>query len=257
MPSTSKRVEYKYLVPNALLPRLRSMIAPFVVADTHNRGSRGYTVRSIYFDTPSLRCYHEKQAGLRVRTKIRVRGYNERRESNIVFLETKQKCGAPIVKNRAPVTYEHVGEMFASGDVERYVLPCGDHIGAVKNARRFLFHVFGDSLRPAILVIYEREAYQSRFDDLRITLDKNVRSSIRFATDALFEEDDTACPIAGHFILELKFVCGLPAWVKFALGRLGLSRQALSKYGLCTDQHVSSNGSRRRSVLALSHVWHT
>jgi hypothetical protein len=100
------RLEYKYLVPGELLPRLRRMIAPFVETDAHAvvYGTRGYTVRSIYFDTRALDFYHEKLAGLEARKKLRLRGYNGNGARCVVFLEIKRKHAASVTKNR--VVYE-------------------------------------------------------------------------------------------------------------------------------------------------------
>lgn len=231
--STTMRLEYKYLIPNEHLPKLRALIAPFVKADAHNRGAHGYTVHSIYFDSVRLTCYHDKQAGLRARKKIRIRGYNGREESDTVFLEVKQKHGRFTVKNRAPVKYAQIKEFLASGDVERYVR----RADAADDARQFLFQVYRSSLRPVILVVYDREAYQSKFDSLRITFDKNLRSSPCSSTDCLFEAGDASYPIPQHFILELKFYGGLPSWVKFTIGTLDLNRRSLSKYGICLGNH--------------------
>jgi hypothetical protein len=248
------RLEYKYLVPNELLPELRAMIAPFVEADRYSSKPTGYTVRSIYFDTATLDCYHDKMAGLRVRRKIRIRGYNEYKKNNIVFLEIKRKYGMSIAKNRAPVAYECIRDLFVSGDVEQYVLNGEDSPNALEDASRFFFHVYRGSLRPIVLIIYEREAYYSKFGSLRITLDKNLRSSIYPSTDALFSEDGILYSTPRHFILELKFGGGLPSWLKPIIATLGLRQQALSKYIICVDRHDILNGFSRRSTLAFSHT---
>jgi hypothetical protein len=250
------RLEYKYLVPSELLPKLRAMVGPFVEADAHNRDSEGYTVRSIYFDTATFGCYHDKVAGLDVRKKIRIRGYDECSEGSIVFVETKRKYGERVVKKRAPVAYDHVGDLFVSGDVERYVLRHEEFPDAFEDARRFFFHVHRRSLRPVILAIYEREAYYSKLGVLRITFDKNLRSSIYPSIDALFNEDSVLYSIPGHFILELKLHGGLPPWLKSIVGALDLKRQALSKYGICVDRHRMLNRSTKRTTPARSHTFH-
>jgi len=250
------RLEYKYLIPNERLPELRAKIAPFVEADAHSRELEGYTVRSIYFDTVALNCYHDTVEGLKARKKIRIRGYNECEEKNIIFLEIKRKYGVSVVKNRAPVLYEHVEDLLASGDVERCVLTRTDFPNALKDARQFLFHIYSGSLRPIVLIMYEREAYYSKLGSLRITFDKHLRSSIYPSLDALFSEDNTLYSIPKHFILELKFYDGLPSWLKSTVGALDLEQQALSKYAICVDEHYMLNGFFMRPALALSHAVH-
>ncbi len=248
------RLEYKYLVPNELLPKLRATMAPFVEADVHNDGLEGYTVRSIYFDTITLDCYHDKTAGLRVRKKIRLRGYNKRQERNIAFLEVKRKYGMSIAKNRAPVVYEDMKDLLISGNVERYISMRKGSNTALENARRFFFHIYSGSLRPIILIVYEREAYHSKFGSLRITFDKNLHSSIYPSIGDLFSEDKMLYSIPKHFILELKFYDGLPSWFKSISGTLDLKQQALSKYVICVDRHNVLNGFSKHATLAFSHV---
>lgn len=232
------------------------MIAPFVEVDKYagRNAPSGYTVRSIYFDTFALDFYHQKMAGVEVRKKLRVRGYNDYEEGSIVFLEIKRKHGAPVIKNRAPVVYDYVQDVFTSGDIERYVLTGGAFPNALQDGRRFLFHVYSACLRPTVLIIYEREAYYGKFKrSLRITLDKSIRSSVYPALDTLFSEDRMSHSIPGHFILEVKFRGGIPSWLRSIIGTLNLRRMSLSKYVICLDTHRMPERFSRRSMLAFSH----
>ncbi len=67
--------------------------------------------------------YHEKIAGVDARRKFRMRGYNDTRESDIIFVEIKRKNNNFIAKNRAPLYYRDVDSPFASRDIEQYILP--------------------------------------------------------------------------------------------------------------------------------------
>ncbi len=71
------RLEYKYLVPRERLDALRAQMRPYLRADgftAKTSANKGYTVRSIYFDTAEMDGYLEKIEGIGVRKKIRVRG---------------------------------------------------------------------------------------------------------------------------------------------------------------------------------------
>lgn len=253
------RLEYKYLVPNEYLPQLRGMIAPFVEVDVHAvaYGSRGYTVRSIYFDTRGLDFYHEKLAGVKVRKKLRLRGYNEGQGRSVVFLEIKRKHAMSVAKNRSPVEYANVHDLFGTGDVERYVLERPDFPRASEDARRFFFYVYRNSLRPVVLVVYEREAYGCKFaPSLRITFDKNLRSSVYPSLGALFSEEKKRYAMPRHFILEVKFSGRFPSWLRSAVGTLGLRQQALSKYVIGIDRHGVLRGNSGRSMLAFARPCH-
>ena len=255
------RLEYKYLVPLEELSRLRQTLAPFVEVDTYARDhSDEYTVHSVYFDTFSLDYYHQKQAGIQHRRKIRVRGYNEQKGEASVFLEIKRKNNMAISKNRAPFLFKHIRNLFVSGDVKQYVPNGNGALDAVEDAKRFFYHVYRYSLRPTILIHYEREAFFGKFNpSLRITLDKRLRSSPYPALEDLFGEDGTRFSLPEHFVLEVKFhddISSIPPWLETILEAFSLERMAVSKYTNCLDTHRIPQKSSKGSTLAFSKSCH-
>lgn len=238
------RFEHKFLVPLALIPELRTRILPFLVPDAHGCLGEisGYTVRSIYYDTCDFEYYHNKLSGLKVRKKLRLRGYNDRCEDGIVFLEIKRKEGSMVSKNRAPIRYESVNDLFRTGDIERYVTEDGGYPLAREDAGRFLYHYHLSQLRPVVLVVYRREAYHGRFDrQLRITIDSEIRSSLQPATEELFSEVMMVRSSPDKDILEVKFNGRFPKWLFSILRLYGLQRQAFSKYCVCLNDHSSAS----------------
>lgn len=255
------RLEYKYLVPLEELSRLRQAISPFVEADEYAQNETGeYTVHSVYFDTFSLDYYYQKVAGIQHRKKIRVRGYNERERDTPVFLEIKRKNNMAISKKRAPLLFKHIRDLFVIGDVEQYVLNGDGTPEAVEDARRFFYHVYRHALRPTVLIRYEREAFFGKFNSsLRITFDKNLRSSPYPALEDLFGADGAVSSLLGHFILEVKFhdcIPSIPSWLKTILEHFNLKRAALSKYTICLDTHRIPRESSKLSTLAFSKSYH-
>jgi len=234
------KFEYKYLVPIERLPELRTLISPFMVTDTHMDmgGPAGYTVRSIYFDTFQYDDYYEKISGLKIRKKIRIRGYNGQNHKNIVFLEIKRKNEKRVKKNRAPIKYKNLKDLLITGDTEKYIMTIKGFKEAIENSRQFLFHIYKKSLQPIILVIYEREAYHGTFDNsFRITFDKNLRSMIYPDIQELYQDEYIKYSIPDHFVLEVKFFDVFPSWLRSIIGSLGLRLQAFSKYTTCIDEH--------------------
>jgi hypothetical protein len=234
------RLEYKYLIEYEHLDRFRSMIMPFLEGD--DNAPEGdipeYSVRSIYFDTPNLRYYHEKIEGLDIRKKLRVRGYNDGGEDPEVYLEIKRKNIQSVWKNRAPMKYNDIGDLFTSGDVERWIITDNGIAHAADNARRFMFHMYQHSLEPIVLVSYEREAYAGRYDtSLRITIDKYLRSAIFPKMGGLFSDKRTVRCLPDHFIVEVKFPSRMPNWIQAILGTFGARRRAVSKYCIGLDAH--------------------
>ena len=232
------RQEFKYLLSPGQADSVRRMLLPHVLPDAFAAGRPGtiYTVWSLYLDTRRLDFYHEKLAGLRDRLKVRVRAYNEITPDGPVFLEVKRKSDSAISKRRAPVRYRDMASFMAEGDLDRYLLPLAHPADPAADAREFLFHLSHRALAPVIIVAYEREAYSSRHDQgVRITIDRRLRSYLadRLSFDAIL---GPACDALGEdFILEVKSNVGLPYWLRLILGRMELSREALSKYIICVD----------------------
>lgn len=230
---TSKmKFEYKYRIPNELIPRLRARIMPFMQPDPHMAGyeDTGYTVRSVYFDTIHLTYYYEKVEGLEVRKKVRVRGYNEPVDDPVVFLEIKRKFNNKLFKNRAALGFSNLENILCTGDVSQYLIPSGKRKMA-DDARKFMFHLASDNLKPTTKVMYERKALFGRFDrTLRMTFDMNIRSDTCISCDSLFEEHHCIPIDPGHSVFEVKFYSIFPSWLKPIIEEFNLSRQAYSKY---------------------------
>lgn len=202
----------------------------------------GYTVRSIYLDTHRLMYYHEKLDGIKVRKKIRVRGYNKITPDTRVFLEIKRKTEAKIAKERTPMQFDQILETFQSGDPVAHLasLSSDQHISI--SANRFFYHVKNHQLKSVNTVVYEREAFEGTRDPtLRITFDRNLRSNIFPDLDQLFEEQALSEVIPDHFILEIKYNNNFPYWMTPLLARFGLQKQALSKYVMCLEHNAERN----------------
>ncbi len=230
------REELKYVLPVDALRAIRKAIEPFTEIDPHGRGyeESGYTVRSIYLDSPTLLYYHEKQAHLQHRKKLRIRGYNLPTGDDVVFLEIKRKHTTRVEKDRAAVRYADIDALFETGRYVDYI--CTSSLDGIVAGRRFFYHVYKEHLRPTNLVVYEREAFQGRFDvSFRVTFDRDLRGAIYPAMDELFAEDDMRPAMPGFFIMEVKFGTRMPAWMGQVIAEFGLMQQAASKYCMCLD----------------------
>jgi SPX domain protein involved in polyphosphate accumulation len=234
------KFEFKYIVPVSKMDALREAFSPFVELDPYaaSAANHQYKVRSIYFDTPRFDFYFEKLDGFKVRKKIRIRGYNEKIGDDIVFLEIKRKFKEPIEKSREKLTFDFVRQLLNSSDIN-YDQE-NDHWKSddINGAGKFFYHVYSQRLKPVILVIYEREAYFDRFgQDVRLTIDKNLRCLPYPGIDDLFREDKASYAMKDHFIFEVKFRENFPFWLRPVIGRLGLMKQAASKYVMCINTH--------------------
>ena len=84
------RQEKKYLISMEEFYRAGGQFGALLHEDPHN-GAHGYRIRSLYFDTLSDRDFHEKEDGVELRRKLRLRLYDPR--GDFAMLEMKQKQG--------------------------------------------------------------------------------------------------------------------------------------------------------------------
>ena len=234
------RIECKYLISNSLIPKLRKLLMPHMVLDKYSerQPDKQYTVRSIYFDTRRMDYYHDKLAGLRRRKKLRIRGYDELTENSLVFLEIKRKDGPTITKSRAPVRFSDHLNLIREGNTEKYrdILESVDN--GYQDAKNFLYHLYTSNLVPMIKIIYEREAFFYKFNrKIRLTIDKNLRSSFIVDSERLYEEDNIRYGLPSAAIFEVKVYGEIPLWLQHIIGDLKLQQEALSKYTISIDSH--------------------
>jgi SPX domain protein involved in polyphosphate accumulation len=232
------------------------MVTPYLDVDKFARNSdkNQYTVRSVYFDTPQFECYFDKINGIKNRKKLRLRGYNEEHPDNEVFLEIKRKYEIPIVKYRANLKYSDSLDLFKNSHINGYVKQSDKYISSPENAQRFFFQIYSKNMHPVVLITYEREAYQSKFDPtVRITFDKNLRSKSYPTLNELYTENDLNRSLQAHFILEVKFNNHFPYWMNPIISSLGLVRRAASKYVICMDTNKTvSNRLTKSSIYTRS-----
>jgi hypothetical protein len=246
------RFEYKYLVPIGRIDDLRTQIQPFTRPDPFaSRSVDGqYTVRSLYFDSPTFEMYNTKIDHLAHRLKVRLRGYNTGNDASPVFMEIKRKYEAPILKNRAEAPFGLVKQLLAGANFEAHI----DQIKKPDSARRFLYQVFSKNLRPVVNVIYEREPYLGGVinpeNDFRITFDLNLRGIPYPPIESLFEEPGARHVYPGFFILEVKFNQYCPGWVKPMLEELKLYKEPASKYVGCIEVNPLVKPERRFDLMS-------
>lgn len=99
------RNEWKYLISTSEKEMLTLRLKPFLQPDPH-AGEGGYYIRSLYFDDYWNSAYAEKEAGVLMRKKYRIRIYNN--NDKFIKLERKKKFGSYIYKESAPLTREEV-----------------------------------------------------------------------------------------------------------------------------------------------------
>ena len=233
------RYEYKYLVNLEKLDQLRNDFSPYLEYDQYSKvnETNDYTVRSIYYDTNTMKFYRDKIDGIKNRKKIRIRTYNSPQDQNPIFLEIKRKYGNKIIKNRSMYNAKLYNNLIKQRCI---ISAINSQKNKCENSEKFMHNVLINSLIPTALISYEREAYFSKINNsLRITFDKNIRYSIYPELNKFFNDSELQNTLEGFFILEIKFNDGFPNWISDIIQKHNIVRKSLSKYSICIDSNNS------------------
>lgn len=216
-----KRVEKKYLLDREQYRALTRRLAPHLIPDRYPVS----TIGSLYYDTPNhalIRASLEKPV---YKEKLRLRSYGIPSSDTVVFLEIKKKYRGVVYKRRVGLTHAQAQRWMEGNSAP---VP-GDNPQIAHEIE--WFRQFYPGLRPAMLLSYERTAWQGRdSSDLRVTFDENIR----------WREEQTALDRgfwghsllpAGSVLMELKIPGAMPVWLAEILGELRIYSTSYSKYG--------------------------
>ncbi len=218
-----KRHELKYYISNlqyaALVERIKYILKP----DNYSTPHQGYFIRSLYFDSHDDECLFDKQSGMMLRQKFRMRLYDL--ESSTVKFEIKNKLSNQIYKETASISRESAQRIIDGDFYEllRYENPILNKI-----YRKFSTHHY----RPRVLIDYYRDAFVFDFFNVRITIDRDLHSN---NTDFdIFSDKMHLLPVIleGKQILEIKYDRCLPEFIRRGIQIDSFERCAISKYTL-------------------------
>ena len=218
------RHEFKYIISADEDKILEQRVSALIPLDSHVGESGRYTIRSLYFDSYSDRCYYENENGTDPREKFRVRIYNASGER--ISLECKRKERSKTLKTSCRLSREQC-ELLMRGQVPR------DISDKQVVLRRLSLLMMSELFRPKVIVEYDRTPYIYRNGNVRVTFDRSIRSSSdvkSFLEPVLFTRP--IMPV-GQNLLEVKYDEYIPDFIKESLETGSLAQTAFSKYYLC------------------------
>lgn len=204
------------------MQNLSGHLDPIMIQDSHN-GVRGYQIRSLYFDTINEKDYEEKNDGLELRRKIRLRIYDP--SADFAMLEMKQKQGNYQKKRSLRIKRTDAEE-----------LSVGKYDCLLNYSDPFAAECYGlmnmQCYRPKTIVEYLRKAYIAKENKIRITFDHEIR-----ATETcfdLFSPHLNMYPVLDSFngVLEVKYNGFLLSYIKDMVNAANKSELSVSKYCL-------------------------
>lgn len=210
-------IEQKYTLPAILAEPALAFIAG--QCRPHPRYPRG-AISSIYFDTLDLRLLREKLNSDDVKTKVRLRWYEED-DDGTAFMEFKGKVGRRRFKTRIPLDWTSERcQGTPLNSVDYLALPAllAEHVPTIPSG-----------LVPLLQVSFERRRYEDPLSGAAVVLDTKIRA--QRAHPGRFAMPDRR-PLA-HVVIEIKSPRDEPPRFLDPLRRLGARRTAFSKYLHC------------------------
>ncbi|MDE6704407.1 MAG: polyphosphate polymerase domain-containing protein [Treponemataceae bacterium] len=217
------RTEHKYVSPNRLLAVQQARIASMMKLDRFaDKGE--YSIRSVYFDDLYNTCYFENEDGTDPREKFRIRIYNC--SDKRISLELKQKERGMCRKISCPIP-RAVCEQILGGIIPAFN---GDTPYLLK---KLIMQMHMRALKPVVIVAYERVPFVYDQGNVRVTFDRNLRSSDKI--ERFFDGNAPFRPVllVGTDMMEVKFDGFLPDFINEALQTSALQWTSFSKYYLC------------------------
>ena len=217
------RHEYKFYVNQSEYIVLRQRLRSVMESDSHTDENGEYKIRSLYFDNLYDKALLEKLNGVNNREKFRIRYYND--DFSKISLEKKSKINGLCNKVSAPLTKEEC-EKILDGDLDWMLESPYDLV------KELYVKMKTQLLKPKVLVDYMREPFVYEYGNVRITLDRDIRTGL-YVTD-LFDLDAPTI-IAGEpvIILEVKYDEYLPGFIRDIVDLKNKQATAYSKYGVC------------------------
>lgn len=232
-----QRYELKYMLTKAQKRNILKAMEPYMELDEYGRT----TIRNIYYDTGNYRLVRRSIEKPAYKEKLRIRSYSQAKPDSGVFVELKKKYQDVVYKRRVLMKEEAAREWILGRR------PCGMDTQISNEIDYFLSYY--QTLRPAVFLSYEREAYGAiDRSDFRVTFDDTILfrkedlslGSVAYGTPLLPE---------GMALMEIKCSGGIPIWMAQALSKGKIYKTSFSKYGTAY-RRMMSRGQREEGRYA-------
>ena len=222
------RFELKYIITLKQAAQFKTALGNFMNPDEYGTNNGRYGLHSLYYDSPDLSCYQEKEQGVKFRRKLRIRYYKSDRtftDQTPVFVEIKQRVDRVTQKRRVVLPYAAALRL-----CNDRVIPRHEEVDAetIQEIYSFLWEY---NLRPASLVSYTRQALVGTDYDLglRVTFDTNL--AYHSPPYYLHEMRSSFLMLPANYVVaEIKVNERVPTWLVNLIASHNLHLQRISKY---------------------------
>jgi hypothetical protein len=223
------RTELKFVVHHSVRSMMLERLSPHLTKAPHTDRYARSPILSQYFDSPDLVFCDEKDDGLAIRNKVRLRTYaTSFQPGAVVFLEIKHRHFNKVRKLRQRID-SFRPELLDPADWDLDDESIEGPFAGLRERHR---------LRPSAQTYYQREAYECpAVPGLRITFDSDLvglHPGERLTPTVHADRSRSLMPDT-LFILEIKSNDPLPQWLHDEVVTAELSQQTIPKYVSAVD----------------------
>lgn len=221
------RVEDKFACDEQQLALLQARLKTVLRPDNNQFSDDGYKITSVYFDDYYDTHLQDTEDGTRLREKYRIRIYNDSFQT--IKLEVKYKRDCRVYKKARNITVSQMKLLLAGQCIP------DEHPSMDNTVTLFNLAISTRGLRPKVIVEYDRAAYVFDAGNVRITLDRNLRSSTDF--EGFCNGNKAHYNPVPEFdrVLEVKYDEFLPGFLARILETGNMNQTTFSKYRLCRE----------------------
>lgn len=188
-----------------------------------------HTIASLYYDTPDYQLIRHSLEKPVYKEKLRLRVYGSQvLAEDDAYVEIKKKFKGVVYKRRIAAPLPEALQGLQEGRFRE------EH-GQIGREINFFLQRY--DLHPACWLGYEREAFFSDTEDVRITFDEKIR----FRTagwDMTLPPEGSPLLDDGLYLMEVKIPFGLPLWLVDLMDECGARSRSFSKYGTVYMEHL-------------------
>lgn len=215
------RHEWKHKISYLDLLIIRQRLQAIAQPDRHAVEGK-YSIRSLYFDTPTDKALWEKLDGVNHREKFRIRYYNG--DTSVIHLEKKSKIGNLSIKQITALTVSEA-QAIVNGCLN-WIIDSDKPL-----LQEFYSKMQSQQLQPKTIVDYTREPFVYGPGNVRVTLDYDIRVGLNCMD---FLKPCVTIPAGdAPMIMEVKWGSFLPAIIQDAVQLESCRSGAFSKYAQC------------------------
>lgn len=220
------RYELKYILPVRRMQAVMSDLAELAAFD-ENGGAEGYSIESLYYDSPELDFFWAKIEGIKFRRKLRIRTYRvPGGRTELAMVEIKQRMNRTVQKRRVPLPLEQAARV-CQGEMPEAELDPDDQ--QVVSEVRYMVRAM--HLKPTAITAYHRRAFVGGPNEpsLRVTFDTECRGRLHSPSLEADAENFLILP-PDWGIMEVKVDRAIPDFVTSLLARHNCQIGRVSKY---------------------------